>query len=66
MILQLTFKTVLEINGSYLMSYEKPESNKGKGGNIMNLTELPRSFFHDADILIFEQMSARFQMQAEK
>lgn len=64
MILQLTFKSILEINGSYLMSCEKPESNKG--GNIMNLTELQCFFFHDADILILKQMLARFQMLSEK
>lgn len=33
----------------------------------MNLTEMPHgSFFNDADILILEQVFARFQMLAEK
>lgn len=49
------------------MSCEKLESYKGKKGDVMNLTEMPHgSFFNDADILILEQVFARFQMLAEK
>lgn len=63
----LTFKTIFKINYSYLLSCEKLESYKGRKGDVVVLAEMPHgSFFNGADILILEQVFARFQMLAEK